>query len=180
MNRDVDGLAAAARPHIQAAVKTYCGTVLEADDAPDTEAGAGRGLLVRVFGLHGEKDPLPGPLAALASDSGDEDALASVELAVRHALAARPELADGLRVVLAGFGAGGRPGGGRPGSPAGRPPSRGGSRSNRSRIQNPGWWGGYDPPAHPVPPWGRYDPPPGPERPWGRHDPPPPPERPWE
>ena len=146
MNTDVDALAVAARPHIQAAVKTYCGIVLEADEAPDTEVGVGRGLLVRVFGLHGEKDPLPGPLVALASDSGNEDALASVELAVRHALAAQPKLADGLRAVLAGFGTGGR-------SVGGRQPSRGGSRWNPPRIPNPGSWGSYDPPPRPKRPW---------------------------
>jgi hypothetical protein len=55
-----------------------------------------------VFGSRDEGAPLPGPLADLAADPGDGDALAAVRLAVRRALAADPVLAAEVGEMLAG------------------------------------------------------------------------------
>jgi len=90
-------------PYISAAVGAYGGAVLAKvrDDAADATVGLGRRLLQRVFGPRGEGEPLPGPLADLAADPRDEDALAAVRLAVRQALATDPVLAAKVRSMLA-------------------------------------------------------------------------------
>lgn len=77
-------LAAEMTPYVSAAVEAYGGAVR--DEAADATVGLGRRLLQRVFGRRGEGEPLPGPLADLADDPGDEDALAAVRLAMRTAL----------------------------------------------------------------------------------------------
>jgi len=84
-------------------VGAYGGAVLAKvrDDAADATVGLGRRLLQRVFGHRGEGQPLPGPLADLAADPRDDDALAAVRLAVRKALAADPGLAAEVGSMLA-------------------------------------------------------------------------------
>ena len=104
MSGDVVSLAAEMTPYVSAAVGAYGGAVLAKvrDEAADATVGLGRRLLVRVFGHRGEAEPLPGPLADLAADPDDGDALAAVRLAVRKALAADPVLEAEVRSMLAG------------------------------------------------------------------------------
>jgi hypothetical protein len=104
MDGDVASLAAEMTPYVSTSVATYGGAVLAhiREDAADSRSGLGLRLLQRVFGRLGEGEPLPGPLADLAADPGDQDALAAVRLAVRRALAADPALAAEVRQMLAG------------------------------------------------------------------------------
>jgi hypothetical protein len=104
MDGYVTSLAAETTPYVSAAVAAYGGAVLARvrDEAADTTVGLGRRLLQRVFGSRGAKEPLPGPLADLAANPGDDDALAAVRLALRKTLAADPVLAADIRLMLAG------------------------------------------------------------------------------
>ena len=103
MGGDVATLAAEMTPYVSAAVGAYGGAVLARmrDEAADATVGLGRRLLQRIFGHRGEGEPLPGPLADLAADPGDGDALAAVRLLVRKALAADPVLAAEVGSMLA-------------------------------------------------------------------------------
>ncbi len=103
MAGDVVSLAAEMMPYVSAAVGAYGGAVLAKvrDEAADATVGLGRRLLVRIFGSRGQGDPLPGPLADLAADLDDGDALAAVRLAVRQALVADPALEAEVRAMLA-------------------------------------------------------------------------------
>jgi hypothetical protein len=103
MGGDAASLAVEMTPYVSAAVGAYGGAVLAKvrDDAADATVGLGRRLLQRVFGTRGEAEPLPGPLADLAADPGDEDALAAVRLLVRKALAADAVLASEVESLLA-------------------------------------------------------------------------------
>jgi hypothetical protein len=96
-------LAAEMTPYVSAAVGAYGAAVLAKarDEAADATVGLGRRLLQRVFGSRHEGELLPGPLADLAANPQDEDALAAVRLAVRKALAADPVLAAEVRSMLA-------------------------------------------------------------------------------
>jgi hypothetical protein len=100
----VASLAAEMTPYVAAAVGAYGGAVLAKvqDEAADATVGLGRRLLQRVFGTRGDGEPLPAPLADLAADPGDADALAAVRLLVRKALAADPGLAGEVGSMLAG------------------------------------------------------------------------------
>ena len=104
MAGDVASLAAEMTPYMSAAVGAYGGAVLAKvrDDAADATVGLGRRLLQRVFGSRTGREQLPAPLAALAADPGDGDALAAVRLAIRQVLAADPVLAAEVRSMLAG------------------------------------------------------------------------------
>jgi hypothetical protein len=106
MSGDIASMAAEMTPYISAAVSAYGGAVLAQvrDDAADATVGLGRRLLQKIFGRRGEAEPLPGPLADLAGDPQDGDALAAVRLAVRKALDADPALAAEVREMLAGAG----------------------------------------------------------------------------
>jgi hypothetical protein len=106
MSGDVAAVAAEMTPYISAAVAAYGGAVLAKvrDDAADATVGLGRRLLQKVFGHRGEGEPLPGPLADLAADPHDGDALAACRLEIRRALAADPVLAAEVRSMLAGAG----------------------------------------------------------------------------
>jgi hypothetical protein len=101
---EVVSLAAEVAPYASAAVGAYGGAVLAKvrDEAADATVGLGRRLLMRIFGAKNEGEPLPGPLAALAADPQDGDALAAVRLAVRQELAADPALVAEVRSMLAG------------------------------------------------------------------------------
>jgi hypothetical protein len=103
MSGDVASLAAEMTPYVSAAVGAYGGAVLAKvrDEAADATVGLGRRLLQRVFGSHGDNEPLPGPLGALAADPDDGDALAAVRLEIRQALAADPVLQAEVRSMLA-------------------------------------------------------------------------------
>lgn len=106
MPGDVASMAAEMTPYVSAAVGAYGGAVLAKvrDDAADATVGLGRRLLQKVFGHQDEQEPLPGPLADLAADPADEDALAACRLEIRKALAADPVLADEIRSMLAAAG----------------------------------------------------------------------------
>ncbi len=103
MGGDVASLAAEMTPYVSAAVGAYGGAVLARvrDEAADATVGLGRRLLQRIFGTKVEGEPLPGPLADLAADPRDADALAAVRLLVRKALAADPMLAGEVGSMLA-------------------------------------------------------------------------------
>ena len=72
------------------------------DEAADATVGLGRRLLQRIFGTKGDGEPLPAPLADLAADPGDADALAAVRLLLRKALSADAGLAAEVGSMLAG------------------------------------------------------------------------------
>jgi tetratricopeptide (TPR) repeat protein len=97
-------LAADTTPYVSAAVGAYGGAVLSRvrDEAADATVGLGRRLLLRFFGGRDDTEPLPAPLAELAADPADRDALAAVRLTVRQMLAADPVLAAEVRAMLAG------------------------------------------------------------------------------
>jgi hypothetical protein len=103
MGGDVASLAAEMTPYVSAAVGAYGGAVLARvrDEAADATVGLGRRLLQRIFGTRRDGEPLPGPLADLAADPRDADALAAVRLLVRKALADDPGLAGEVGSMLA-------------------------------------------------------------------------------
>jgi hypothetical protein len=100
---DVASMAAEMTPYVSAAMAAYGGAVLAKvrDDTADATVSMGRRLIQKVFGHHGEHVPLPTPLADLAADPADQDALAAARLMIRKALAADPVLADEIRHMLA-------------------------------------------------------------------------------
>jgi hypothetical protein len=106
MGGDVAAVTAEMTPYISAAVGAYGGAVLAKvrDEAADATVGLGRRLLQKVFGHREEAEPLPGPLADLAADPGDPDALAACRLEIRKVLAADPVLESEVRAMLAGAG----------------------------------------------------------------------------
>jgi hypothetical protein len=65
-------------------------------------SGWARRLLQRVFGTKAEGESLPVPLADLAADPRDVDALAAVRLAVRKALAADPRRVEPAAGIMPG------------------------------------------------------------------------------
>jgi hypothetical protein len=106
MSAEIASMTAEMTPYISAAVSAYGGAVLARarDEAADATIGLGRRLLQKIFGHRSEAEPLPEPLADLADDPQDGDALAAVRLAVRKALEADPALAAEVRAMLAGAG----------------------------------------------------------------------------
>jgi hypothetical protein len=103
MNGEVAALVADATPYVTAAVGAYGGTVLAKvrDDAADATVGVGRRLLQRAFANRAADEPLPAPLAALAADPGDADALGMVRWALRQALEADAAMLEEVRSMLA-------------------------------------------------------------------------------
>lgn len=106
MSGDVAAVAAEMTPYISAAVGAYGGAVLAKmrDDAADATVSLGCRLLQKVFGHRDKGEPLPGPLADLAADPQDGDALAACRLEIRKALAADAVLVAEVRSMLAGAG----------------------------------------------------------------------------
>jgi hypothetical protein len=102
MSGDAVSLAAEMTPYVSAAAAAYGGAVLAKarDEAADATVSLGRRLLQRVFGSRREDEPLPGPLAVLADDPADADALATVRLAIRQALARDRALEADIRSML--------------------------------------------------------------------------------
>jgi hypothetical protein len=100
---DVASLAAEMTPYVSAAVGANGTAVLAKvrDDAADAAVGLGRRLLQRVFGSRGKGEPLPYPLATLAIEPDDGDALAALRLAIRQALADDANLRAQVRSMLA-------------------------------------------------------------------------------
>jgi hypothetical protein len=92
-----------ASPYISAAVGAYGGAVLGKvrDDAADATVGLGRRLLQRVFGHRADGEVLPAPVADLAADPGDADALAALRLAVRRRLEADATMLAEVKQMLA-------------------------------------------------------------------------------
>jgi hypothetical protein len=103
MAGEVATVAAEAGPYVTAAVGAYGGAVLAKvrDDAADATVGLGRRLLQRVFGHREEGEALPEPLALLAEDPDDADALGAVRLAIRQALQADAAMLAEVRSMLA-------------------------------------------------------------------------------
>jgi len=103
MSGEVVSLAAQVVPYASAAVGAYGGAVLAKvrDDAADAAVGLGRRLLQKIFGTRVEGEPLPGPLADVAADPGDEDAVAALRLTIRKTLTASPGLRAEVRDMLA-------------------------------------------------------------------------------
>jgi hypothetical protein len=102
MSGDPVSLAAELTPYVSAAVAAYGGAVLAKarDEAADTTVNLGRRLLQRIFGSRRADEPLPDPLAVLADDPADGDALAAVRLAIRQALGRDRALAADIRSML--------------------------------------------------------------------------------
>ena len=102
MAGEVATLVADATPYVTAAVGAYGGAVLAKvrDDAADATVGVGRRLLQRVFGHRTADEPLPAPLAALAADPGDSDALGMVRWTLRQALEADAVMLEEVRSML--------------------------------------------------------------------------------
>lgn len=92
-----------ATPYVTAAAGAYGGAVLSKtrDKAADATVGIGLRLLQRVFGRKKQGDPLPEPLALLAENPEDPDALGAVRLAIRAALAADTAMLAEVRSLLA-------------------------------------------------------------------------------
>jgi hypothetical protein len=103
MAGEVATLVADATPYVTAAVGAYGGAVLAKvrDDAADATVGVGRRLLQRVFGHRPQDEPLPAPLAALAADPGDADALGMVRWTMRQALEADAAMLEEVKSMLA-------------------------------------------------------------------------------
>ncbi len=103
MAGEVVTLVAEATPYLTAAVGAYGGAVLARvrDDAADATVGLGRRLLQRVFGQREEHEPLPEPLALLAADPDDTDALGALRLAIRRALETDAAMLSEVRSMLA-------------------------------------------------------------------------------
>src|ERR1022692_4932796 len=103
MAGEVATLVADATPYVTAAVGAYGGAVLAKvrDDAADATAGVGRRLLQRVFGHRTADEPLPVPLAALAADPSDADALGVVRWTMRDALEADTAMLEEVTSMLA-------------------------------------------------------------------------------
>jgi hypothetical protein len=100
---EIAELVTTATPLVSAAVGAYGTAVLAKvrDDAADATVGAGRRVLQRVFGRRRDGDPLPQPLAVLAADPGDPDALGAVRLAIRQALLADAAMLEEVKQILA-------------------------------------------------------------------------------
>jgi hypothetical protein len=107
MPGDVASMATEMTPYVSAAMAAYGGAVLAKvrDDTADPAVILGRRLIQKVFGHHGEHVRLPTPLADLAANPADRDALAACRLMIREALTADPVLADEIRSMLAAAGA---------------------------------------------------------------------------
>jgi hypothetical protein len=103
MAGEVATLVADASPYVTAAVGAYGGAVLAKvrDDAVDATVGVGRRLLQRVFGRQKEDEPLPVPLAALAANPNNVDALGMVRWALRQALEADTAMLEEVKSMLA-------------------------------------------------------------------------------
>jgi hypothetical protein len=103
MPEDAASMSAEMTPYVTAAMAAYGGAVLAKvrDDTADSTVILGRRLIQKVFGHHGEHVRLPKPLADLAANPADEDALAACRLMIREALAADPVLAGEIRSMLA-------------------------------------------------------------------------------
>jgi hypothetical protein len=88
---------------VTAAIGAYGGAVLAKvrDDAADATVSVGRRLLQRVFGHQAEVEPLPQPLAALAADPRDADALGMLRWTMRQALEADAMMLMEVRSMLA-------------------------------------------------------------------------------
>jgi hypothetical protein len=103
MPGEVATLVADATPYMTAAVGAYGAAVLAKvrDDAADATVGLGRRLLQRVFGHHGEDEPLPEPLAELVAYPDDTDALGALRLAIRRQLESDAAMLADVRTLLA-------------------------------------------------------------------------------
>jgi hypothetical protein len=103
MAGEVAMLVADATPYVTAAVGAYGGAVLAKvrDDAAEATVGVGRRLLQRVYGHRAADEPLPAPLAALAAEPGDADALGMVRWTMRQALEADAVMLEEVRSMLA-------------------------------------------------------------------------------
>jgi hypothetical protein len=106
MDADAAAMAAQVVPYATAALSAYGGAVLARvqDDAADATVGLGRRLLHKIFGTHSAEEPLPEPLADLAADPGDSDAVAALRLYLRKLLTADTSLRADLGDLLAGAG----------------------------------------------------------------------------
>jgi hypothetical protein len=103
MAGEVAMLVADATPYVTAAVGAYGGAVLAKvrDDAAEATVGVGRRLLQRVYGHRAADEPRPAPLAALAAEPGDADALGMVRWTMRQALEADAVMLEEVRSMLA-------------------------------------------------------------------------------
>ena len=99
-------LAALLMSYVTAAIGAYGGAVLEKaqDDAAEATVGLGRRVLQRIFGTRAAGEQVPEPVADVAADPQDEDAVAALRLAIRKALAADPGLRSEVEGMLSSAG----------------------------------------------------------------------------
>ena len=92
--------------YVTAAIGAYGGAVLEKaqDDAAEATVGLGRRVLQRIFGTRAAGEQVPEPVADVAADPQDEDAVAALRLAIRKALAADQGLRAEVESMLASAG----------------------------------------------------------------------------
>jgi hypothetical protein len=99
-------LAAQLMSYVIAAIRAYGGAVLQTtqDDAAEATVGLGRRVLQSIFGTRAASEQMPEPVADVAADPGDEDAVATLRLAIRKALVADPRLRGEVEGILASAG----------------------------------------------------------------------------
>jgi len=104
MDVDVTQTAAAVMPYLTAAINTYGASVLDkirdgvVDKAADETVGLGRRLLGRIFNGAAPTDTIEGAVRdAAAGEDGSDTAL---QLQIRKALRADPELAREIAALL--------------------------------------------------------------------------------
>jgi hypothetical protein len=108
MDSELATLASDISPYVTAAIGAYGAAVLSTarDQAADATVGLGRRFLQRIFGRRLPEET-PSAVTELAASPDDLDLQAALRVAIRHALAADPELVADLRQQLDGAGAGG-------------------------------------------------------------------------
>ncbi len=103
---EVAALAGQLMSYAIAAIRAFGDRVLNnaQDDAAEATIGLGRSVLQKIFGTRKVGEPLPEPLADAVADPEDDDAMATLRLALRQALAANPQLCAEVEHMLAGAG----------------------------------------------------------------------------
>jgi hypothetical protein len=99
---DVASLVTDITPFVTAAVGAYGVAVLARvrDDAADATVSVGRKVLQKIFGFTTDGELPPEPLAALAADPNDTDALGTVKIAISNTLARDTSMIAEVRSIL--------------------------------------------------------------------------------
>lgn len=103
MSEDLVQVAAEVTQYVSTAAGAYGGAVLARtqDQAADATVGFGRRLAQKIFGVRQEGEEVPEALADVIDAPDDGDNQAALRKAIRKALAADAELAEGVGAMLA-------------------------------------------------------------------------------